>query len=382
MRGEIVPKKLLIISSDFTGHGHKSITEAVKEKLELDDKISIHVVDGFSLGGISLSKIGKLYGPITRHSEFLWKAIFDFSAQKPSFINSLIRMKIENNFVKLLDEIKPDVILTVHPNFNGSILDILDKHGYKIPFITLIADLVSISPLWADPRADYIISPTKEAKEICIQYGVPEYNIKITGFPVRSRFYKDSENPSSLSNEDSSRPLECLLMGGGEGAGNMEKIAQTLLQNFDCHIKIVAGRNVTLKEKLEQSLLKEYSNRVTIFGFTDAIQELMFSSDIAFTRGSPNVMMESVASNIPLIITGALPGQEEGNPSFAEKHNLGVVCKNPVELKETINLLLQNDSTLLKEIKNAQKMFQDPSVVDMIVSILLDVFENEKEMAI
>jgi processive 1,2-diacylglycerol beta-glucosyltransferase len=377
-----VPKKLLIISSDFTGHGHKSITEALKEKLEIEENISIHVVDGFSLGGSLLAKIGKSYGPITRHSEFLWKAIFDFSAKKSSFINSLIRMKIETNFVKLLDEIKPDIILTVHPNFNGSILDILDKHGYKIPFITLIADLVSISPLWADPRADYVISPTKEAKDICIQYGVPENNIKITGFPVRSRFYKDSKNPSYLSNEDSSSPLKCLLMGGGEGAGNMEKIAQTLLQNFDCHIKIVAGRNVTLKEKLEQSLLKQYSDRVTILGFTNAIQELMFSSDIAFTRGSPNVMMESVASNTPLVITGALPGQEEGNPSFAEKHNLGVVCKNPVELKETINLLLQNDSTLLKEIKNAQRMFQDPYVVDTIVSILLDVFENEKEMAI
>ncbi len=49
----------------------------------------------------------------------------------------------------------------------------------------------------------------------------------------------------------------------------------------------------------------------------------MLASDIAFTRGSPNVMFEAIASNTPIIITGALPGQEEDNPAFAEKANVG-----------------------------------------------------------
>ena len=44
-------------------------------------------------------------------------------------------------------------------------------------------------------------------------------------------------------------------------------------------------------------------------------------------------MFEAIASNTPIIITGALPGQEEDNPAFAEKSNLGVVCKNTKEIK-------------------------------------------------
>ena len=54
--------------------------------------------------------------------------------------------------------------------------------------------LVSIYPLWADPRADYIISPTQEAKEKCIEFGVSESKIKVLGFPVRSRFSINAEN--------------------------------------------------------------------------------------------------------------------------------------------------------------------------------------------
>jgi processive 1,2-diacylglycerol beta-glucosyltransferase len=151
-------KKVLIISSDNTGHGHKSITESLCEKIGNDHKIKVHVVDGFSLGGSPLLNIGKSYGPITRKSENLWEMVFNFSAENPSMINRFIEILIKNNFLKLLDEVKPDMILSVHPNFNGSILNILEKQAIKIPFITLIADLVNISPLWADKRADYVIA--------------------------------------------------------------------------------------------------------------------------------------------------------------------------------------------------------------------------------
>ena len=41
----------------------------------------------------------------------------------------------------------------------------------------------------------------------------------------------------------------------------------------------------------------------------------------------PMSCLRRIASNTPIIITGALPGQEEDNPAFAEKSNLGVICK-------------------------------------------------------
>jgi processive 1,2-diacylglycerol beta-glucosyltransferase len=102
-------------------------------------------------------------------------------------------------------------------------------------------------------------------------------------------------------------------------------------------------------EDLEQSLKSKYSDKVEIYGFTKNIQDLMFDSDIAFTRGSPNVMFEAFSSNTPIIITGALPGQERDNPAFAEKLNLGVICKDKNEIQQTINQLLENDAEKLKK---------------------------------
>lgn len=367
-------KKVLIISSDYTGHGHKSITESLCEKVLTYPSNPIHVVDGFSLGGEILLNLAKSYGPITRNAENLWKAVWHLSALKPSLVNNFIQDLIKNNFIKLLYEVKPDVILSVHPNFNGSVLNILEKQHIKIPFITLIADLVNINPLWTDARADYIISPTIDAQDKCIEYGIPAQKIKVLGFPVRSRFFR--KNPNQKTIYKKGQPLNCLIMSGGEGVGNMKYIAQNILNNFDSTVKIVAGRNKKLKTELEQSLKTQYGNKVEIYGFTKNIQDLMFASDIAITRGSPNVMFEAVATNTPLIIVGALPGQEEDNPSFAEKSNLGLVCKNPNLIKQTIEKLLKNNEEKLIEIINCQRKFIQANAAKDIIDFILEVGER------
>lgn len=376
-------KNILIISSNHTGNGHKSITEALCEKFSEKEDIKVHVVDGFSLGGKPLISIGKSYGVITRNAEGLWELIWDISSVKPALINEIVEIAIKDNFLQLIEKVKPDLILSVHPNFNGSIIDILSKNNYKIPVVTLIADLISISPLWADSRAEYIISPTVEAKEKCIEYGISENKIKVLGLPVRKRFYCNNVTILDKEKQEKESPiLRCLIMSGGEGVGNMKKIADILLKNFHCTVKIVAGKNTNLKKRLEQSLVHNYGDRVKVYGFVDNIQELMAASDVAFARASPNVMMESVVCNVPLIITGALPGQEEGNPYFAEKYNLGVCCYNIKDIYNTISDLQKNNNEKLRQIKYWQKTYINENSAEQVVNFIEKVEISNKKSAI
>ena len=60
-----------------------------------------------------------------------------------------------------------------------------------------------------------------------------------------------------------------------------------------------------------------------ILGFVTEIENLMLESDIMIARGSPNSFFEAVVMNVPLIITGALPGQEQGNPGIGGKLRAG-----------------------------------------------------------
>ncbi len=267
-------KNILIISSNHTGNGHKSITEALQEKFQMRENINVHVVDGFALGGKPLMTIGKSYGIITRKAEGLWELIWDISSVKPQIVN---------------------------------------------------------------------------------------------------------ENVTNLKEDKDDKKLNCLIMSGGEGVGNMRKIADILLKNFDCNVNIVAGRNKQLKNKLEQSLLNNFGDRVKVYGFVDNIQELMLTSDIVFTRASPNVMMEAVACNVPIVMTGELPGQEQGNSHFAEKYNLGIYCHSTKNIYNIVYELLKDNNKKLEEIKRDQRKYvnfnSDEEIVDFIDSI--DI-ENSK----
>jgi processive 1,2-diacylglycerol beta-glucosyltransferase len=371
-------KNILIISSDYTGHGHKSITDSFKEQFAKHPEVNIQVVDGFLLGGKALLRIGKLYGSVTRNAKDLWKLVWDISLKKPSLMSEITLAVIRDNFIKLLRNTKPDVILSVHPNFNSPILSILEEYKIKIPFITFIADLVSITPLWADRRADYIICPTKESMYKCIEFGVSESKLKVLGFPVRSKFCNLSSETLAQKDYAFNRPLECLIMSGGEGSGNMSRVARILLKNFNCKVSIITGRNSTLKRRLEKTLLEEYGEKVELFGFVENIQDLMYKSDIAFTRGSPNVMMEAIVCNTPLIITGALPGQEEGNPDYIKKNKLGVICKDMKKLKGVVGDLLSDNAEKLNQIKRSQRDFRNPDAAKNIVEFILSIEKTEE----
>jgi len=79
-----------------------------------------------------------------------------------------------------------------------------------------------------------------------------------------------------------------------------------------------------------------------------------------------------------LIITGNLPGQEEGNPAYMQKYNLGVVCKDVRKLRHTVNELLENNGEKLNRIKQSQKEFLNPNVAKEIASFLLSIDKQEE----
>lgn len=371
-------KNVVIISSDYTGHGHKSISEALKEQFSVHEDICLNIIDGFELGGNMWVKVGKSYGVVTRNAKDLWKLAWQVSKRSPAFIHEFTELTIRENFIKVLRKYKPDLILSVHPVFNTPIINILKEYKINIPFVTFVADLVSISPLWADSRADCIICPTSEAKERCMGFGVPEDKLKVIGFPVRSRFTQHIGR--NLSNNDYTleRPLECLIMSGGEGSGDMNTVAKIILDNFNSNVRIIAGRNESLKEKLEKTLSVQYPGRVDIYGYVTNIEDYMLASDIAFTRGSPNVMMEAISCNVPLIITGSLPGQEQENPDFAVNNKLGVFCDDLSRLSSVVKDLLADNAKGLNEIKQAQRKFYDHDSAKKIVEHVLSLITNEQ----
>lgn len=366
-------KRVLILTSYVTGHGHKSITNALEEELKKREDIEFKSVEAFEFAGRIGVRIGKLYAPIIRTSEDMWKFIFRLSAREPNSVRGAVRRIIKTKFYKEVEEYKPDIILTVHPTFTSAVIDLLHRKKMKIPFAILFADLISISPLWVDERADLLISPTKEASICAQKLGVSEEKIKILSLPVRKEILEAASKITKIDEEKlkSKKNIDFLVMSGGEGSGDMGKIVELLLKFDGSRVSVIAGRNTKLKEVLETKF-SPFRDRVTVYGFVKDVENLMVSHDIGIVRGSPNVLMECINCTLPVVITGTLPGQEEGNIDYVLGNNLGVLWHKKHSFSRVISRLLENDRKKLIEIKKSQLEFRDLEAAKKIVDAIIE----------
>ncbi len=366
-------KKIIIITSYITGHGHKSITKSLEEELKTRNDITYKIIEGFELGGKLGVTISKLYAPIVCKNKKIWKLVYKVSEKRGNSTKRMVAMLIKKRLNLLLDEYEPDLIVTVHPLFVGSVLDVLKKRKKKIPMVAVFADLISIPKLWVDKRITLSIAPTHHASIVAQKDGINEEKIRVIKLPVRKEIADIGRNIETFNEEEikKQKAVRFLIMSGGEGAGNFDEILNELLKNENFKISIITGSNTKLKERIEKQF-KNYLDRVTVYGYVKDVGKIMANSDIGIVRGSPNVLMECVSCLLPVIVNGTLPGQEEGNVDFVLLNNLGILWHESCNLTDIVDSLIKNNKEKLIEIKKSELIYRDLNSAKKIV----DEFEK------
>lgn len=366
-------KNILFISSDCTGCGHKSISESLKKQIALRSSgTRVTVIDGFTWGNWVIRTAGRLYNPLAVKLPALWGCIYRFGNHLKEIINRFVSFSIHRSFLRTVHELQPDLIVTVHALFVGSVLNILEKEHLKIPVVTFVADLDNVSGLWADARAKYILCPTAEAGRSMLQAGIKKDKVFVTGFPVREDFCDVNPTlPAPVRRDGAQTGLSVLLISGSQGSAQVLKITKMLLRTKDIRVTIIAGNNSLLKNFLEKSLAPYLGNRVTVYGFVKNMKKRMSEADLLIIRASPNVLMEAVNLCKPVIVVGALKGQEEKNPDFVLKNKLGMYCRDIRKLPEMIHALQENSGERLRQLCYSEYAFRNPKAAGDITDLLL-----------
>ncbi|MCL2390618.1 MAG: UDP-N-acetylglucosamine--LPS N-acetylglucosamine transferase, partial [Endomicrobia bacterium] len=213
----------------------------------------------------------KGYGKFTHNYPKLWEFSFNFSAKYPRFVNRIIESSCKKKFLKIFKEYEPDTIVSVHPLFVGSILNILKKNNLPCRFITLIADLVSISPLWIDKRADLTICPTRESLGYALRKELNPDKLSVINLPTRTIITERAKTVTETERKNDGL-IRLFMMSGAEGSGDMAANIRELLKIKNSRVTVIAGRNAGL----EKSLKDEFGGNpdVKIHGFVNNIDEL------------------------------------------------------------------------------------------------------------
>jgi 1,2-diacylglycerol 3-beta-galactosyltransferase len=336
----------------------------------------IEIVDVFEeYSRFPLREAVKLYGPTIRYNPKLFGEFFHRSNSEETVkaVNTLASPLIFNGLLRLFTAIQPDVIVSVHPLVNFVTIRALKQLNLHIPFLTVVTDMVSVHFSWFAPGADMYIVPTEQAKQLYLKRHLDPDHVRILGMPIDPKYTMEVDSKERLQGRLGLRPRlpVVLLVGGGDGAGGLHAAVRAISQaRLPVQLMVVTGRNKKLYAQLQRTRAR-LNVPAKIFGFVNNMPELMHAADVIVTKAGPGTISEALACNLPIILSGYVPGQEEGNVDFVVQNDVGVLALDSRTLIDALRHLLKPGSSVLKQrLENAQKWKRPYASFDIAEEIL------------
>ena len=403
-------KKVLIMSAS-TGGGHNRAARAIKE--ELTNKsvngitIDCEIIDSLKIVNGTMDKlISRGYEKSAKYTPKAWGGVYKLTEtnliSRNEFKDNPLTSLVSRKLKKLIEIKKPDLIIGTHPfpmialstlkrnsisyanNESNTFTESLHKYYENLnipPLVTVLTDYTTHSA-YIQNEIDYYIAGHEYVKELLIEDGIDSDKIKPYGIPVEKSFLSHRDRAVVLSelNLDPNK-FTVLLMGGSFGAGSIKDTLSELMSiDRDFQIIVVAGRNKSLKDKLDKTIALNQDNidkKICVLGFTDKMNDLLASVDILVSKPGGLTTTESLLKEVPMIVPYFIPGQEEENLDFlsnfgaslrtSKKYTLGIILKVLIDNPDRIDMAKQNIRSIKK--LNAS---QD------IAKLAFDVLSDEK----
>lgn len=365
-------KRVLFLFSD-TGGGHRSATLAMIEALGLEfpDTFDCKMVDILrDYLPAPLRYAPEIYPPMTRFPE-TWAMSYkatDGKRRSRAMIRAIFPY-VARGIRRLYRENPSDIIVSVHPLANTGVLRTMKKH--PTPFMTVVTDMVSTHAFWFDRRADLVVVPTDEAREVAVEYGIPAGNVRVVGLPTAERFRVPPADPLAFRDEQGWRrdlPV-ILVVGGGDGMGPMGAVVKAINDaRLPATLVAICGRNEDLQRRLRDL---DWTMPHHIYGFTKQMPEFMAASDMLVTKAGPGTISEGFIAGLPLVLYARLPGQEDGNVQYVVNTQAGVWAPRPHQVVEAVRSWVL-DPAALAAAAAASRRVAKPDAARQIARIIAD----------
>lgn len=358
-------KKIIIFYASYGG-GHLSAAKSIKEHLEKNyNDVNVEMIDCMKYISNALEKITTgAYKEMAKKLPSLWGHIYINSQKGPlghisSRANKIMAIKLKN----LILEKSPDFIISTHP-FSSQMVSYLKRKGkINCKLATILTDFASHEQwLVGHEFTDlFFVSNDNMEKEL-MDFGVEKNKIHVTGIPMSERFFEKFDRVEICNNFSLDPNKKVILFfGGGEfglGKDRTTQIFRSLISNAtNYQIVAIAGKNRKMKECFEHvSSELNAPEQIRILGFTNMVPELMSISDLVITKPGGLTTTESLASHLPIIIINPIPGQEEQNAEFLEKHGVGIWIKNNDNPDEIFNKLFSSNTKIEEMRENTEKL--------------------------
>ena len=343
-------KRILILMTDEGGGGHRASAAALRDAFleRHTDQFVVSMVDLWSeYAPPPLNRVPKGYRFLVNDVPWLYRFMYEVG-ENPQLVEPVMNAaaRFLRPFVsRAIRPHNPDLIVSVHPLVQGVTLPVLARMKRTVPFVTVVTDLVTMSPVWFDRRVTLCCVPSEEGYRLALRAGLRPEPLRQFGLPIRPEFSRLLGPKAEIRRALGMAPEvpAALIVSGGEGMGQVGSIARAVAARLAAaapegaqpagQVVVVCGRNQELQDELQAY---RWPVPAVVKGFVEDIWNWMAACDCIITKAGPGTIAEALALGLPVLLSGYIPGQETGNVPYVLKHGVGVYAEDPWQIAEVV----------------------------------------------
>jgi 1,2-diacylglycerol 3-beta-galactosyltransferase len=226
---------------------------------------------------------------------------------------------------------RPDLVVSVIPNFNWVLFGALRRALPHVPYATVITDFADCPPhFWMEDQDQIMICGTDIAYRQAVTSGFyrPADIHLVSGMILKDNFYAaaPADAPARADLGLSEDGPVALIMFGGNGSSSATNAILAQLEKTGLGIEaiVMCGRNATLFNALEGR------PGVRPIGFVNNVADYMRLADFFIGKPGPGSLAEALHMGLPVIVeknSNTMP-QERPNPDWVQEKGVGVVISS------------------------------------------------------
>jgi processive 1,2-diacylglycerol beta-glucosyltransferase len=314
----------LVVIHTPVGGGHRSAAMAVAEAAH-DRGLAVEILDTFDHAP---RVFGRAY--LTAHltaqgalPELYGSAYFGWNHRDGAL--EPVRRGIDHlawsGLVRRVIELEPRAVVATH-HLPLVVLGRARLRGLlRSPLVGVVTDY-GAHAVWAERGVDTLCVPSAGAFRDLVGHGFDDARIELTGIPVRSAF----ERIGDVSDPRPGEPLRVLVTSGGFGVGPIQAIVRSFEGIDGVDLTVVCGRSAGLVRAAER-LAHQCGVRADVVGFEHDMASRVADAHVVVGKAGGLTVSEALAAGRPMVIAGAVPGNETINAEMVEAGGAGVIAK-------------------------------------------------------
>ena len=302
-------RTILLLTAGY-GEGHNAAARGLQAAFaHLAPKaVDAQFHDVFAeAGGAAHERARRGYLGLINRAPRVWAAIYTLLDRTPLLALSLPCLgAIQRALAGLIERERPVAALSVYPVYAHLLARLYpDVSRRPFAFHTVITDSITVNRVWHAAPSDSFIVPNEDTARAMIGAGVPAAKIRTLGFPVPPRLALERiERPAP----GEPRVLYMVNARPEQAPG----IVRRLLRIAPLHLTVTVGKNAALGAELE-GIAREAGRTLELHGWSNEMPRLLMTHHLLIGKAGGATVQETIAARTPMLLTGVVPGQEEGN---------------------------------------------------------------------